>query len=342
MWWTAEVPHTADGTSLQHHLECNSWKPARDIGEGLVVTQEWSRKPRSQNGVRNYLDYREQIETYFMEVAHHAEAKQPGSIDAAKLRDSSEAPIDTRFHYIDTNAYRNGTKGIEKRIEDEIVAVIGVGGSGSYLVDVLVKTNVRELHLFDADVMETHNAFRVAGAARIEELGGNTSKVAWHERRYREVRKEGLHVHCIELTDDTLSRLESFTTVFIAVDDLPVRRKLQRACTSMDILHLAVGIGLDIEGVNNDQLGGNVKVEVNYRTRAEDSDGSAQGEPPREGDDVYRSNIQTAELNMLSAALAITEWKAARQIYRNERSVDIDTIIYSSTTGRILDARKGA
>ncbi|MDE2822418.1 MAG: ThiF family adenylyltransferase [Chloroflexota bacterium] len=288
------------------------------------------------------MDYREQIETYFMEVAYHAEAKQPGSIETAKTHDSSESQIDTRFHYIDTNAYRNGTKGIEKRIEDEIVAVVGVGGSGSYLVDVLAKTNVKELHLFDADTMETHNAFRVAGAARIAELGGNTSKVAWHERRYREVRKEGLHVHCIELTDDTLSRLGSFTTVFIAVDDLPVRRKLQRACSSMGILHLAVGIGLDIEGMGNDQLGGNVKVEINYLTRREDTYGSPQGEPRPEGEDIYRSNIQTAELNMLSAALAIAEWKAVRQVYRSERAVDIDTLIYSSTTGKILGARKGA
>ena len=342
VWWTGEVPHTADGRSLQEHLECNSWSPARDLGEGIFVTQEWSRKPRSESGVRNYLDYREQIETYFREVADHAEAQQPGSIEAAKLHHRSEGPIATRFHYVDTNAYRNGTKGIETRIEDEVVAVVGVGGSGSYLVDVLAKTDIRELHLFDDDVMQTHNAFRVAGAARIGELDGNTSKVAWHERRYREVRKEGLHVHSIQLTDDTLSRLQSCTTVFIAVDHLPVRRKLQRACTSMGILHLAVGIGLEIEGMNNDQLGGNVKVEVNYRASADDCDASARGEQPPDGDDVYRSNIQTAELNMLSAALAITEWKAVRQVYRSERRADVDSIIYSSTTGEILVTRKGA
>ena len=53
-----------------------------------------------------------------------------------------------------------GSGGIENRIEDEIVAVIGVGGSGSYLVDVLMKTDIQELHMYDGDVLKQHNAFR--------------------------------------------------------------------------------------------------------------------------------------------------------------------------------------
>ncbi len=56
----------------------------------------------------------------------------------------------------------------------------------------------------------------------------------------------------------------------------------------------------------------------------------------KEDDDVYGSNIQTAELNMLGAALAITEWKAIRGVYRNERDRDVDRVIYSATTGKIL------
>ena len=60
-----------------------------------------------------------------------------------------------------------------------------------------------------------------------------------------------------------------------------------------------------------------------------------------EEDDVYGSNIQTAELNMLSAALAIVEWKAIRGIYRSERDDGVDTVIYSATTGRILTTKKG-
>ena len=52
-------------------------------------------------------------------------------------------------------------------------------------------------------------------------------------------------------------------------------------------------------------------------------------------------NVQTAELNMLGAALAITEWKAIRDVYRNERKNGIDSILYSVSTGGILLAKKG-
>lgn len=235
-----------------------------------------------------------------------------------------------------------GTKGIESRIEEEVVAVVGVGGTGSYLVDVLAKTNVKELHLFDDDVMKIHNAFRVAGAARVGELGGKKSKLDWHEERYREVRVKGLILHHRKLNDDNFDALDGCTTAFIAVDDLEVRRTIQRACTAMDILHLSVGIGLDVEGANNDKIGGMVKVETNFdagepRKEVRENPSDAAGDV----DDVYASNIQTAELNMLGAARAIAEWKAKRGIYRNERDEGNDETIYSVTTGEINIHRKG-
>ena len=61
-----------------------------------------------------------------------------------------------------------------------------------------------------------------------------------------------------------------------------------------------------------------------------------------ERDDVYDSNIQTAELNMLGAALAITEWKAVRGIYRSDRDKAKDSTIYSVSTGEIDFDQKGA
>lgn len=343
VWWTGYTPHTISGDSMDSHLVCGSWVPSRELGEGITVTEQWSRKLRENGRPRQYTDFREKIETYVAEVASHAEAKRPGTIDACKHGYRPKIHSGSRFHYTDTSTYRNGTRGIESRIEDEVVGIIGIGGSGSYLVDVLAKTNVKEIHLFDHDTMETHSAFRVAGAARAEELGCNKGKVDWHRERYNVVRKEGLFTHRISVDKESLALLDKCTTVFIAVDDLDVRRMLQSALTRKGILHLAVGIGLDIEGVHNDQLGGNVKVEINFRDPHANGSTDCQTAPSEDGalDDLYRSNIQTAELNMLGAALAITEWKATRQVYRTERSSEFDSVIYSSTTGKILVARKG-
>ena len=84
-----------------------------------------------------------------------------------------------------------------------------MGGTGSYLMDILAKTNVKELHLFDEDVLKQHNAFRMCGAARIEELGGSCAKVDWYRRTYAAVREEGIHVHTEELTGDCRMSLRS-------------------------------------------------------------------------------------------------------------------------------------
>ena len=342
VWWSGGIPHTADGDSMEQHLSISRWEPARELGEGINVCMHWSRKPKKPGGGnRGYTDYQEKINTYVTEICGEAEAKFPGVLEAARSGEDPEEVLESRFKYIDTNTYRNGTRGIEKRIHDEVVAVIGIGGSGSYLVDILAKTNVKELHLFDDDVMHQHNAFRLPGAARLEELGGAITKAEWHRKQYAPVREMGVHIHPERIDAATAHRLSACTMVFIAVDDLDVRRRIQAACNDLGIAHIAVGIGVEVEGESNDALGGMVKIERLYvplpkqmrvaRENADDGDQVAQ---------VY-GNIQTAELNMLSAALAIVEWKAMRGFYRNDRADSIDSVIYVVSGGDIRLAQKG-
>ncbi len=79
-----------------------------------------------------------------------------------------------------------------------------------------------------------------------------------------------------------------------------------------------------------------LKIELGYQAEKRFVEQEGRSLENKEDDDVYGSNIQTAELNMLGAALAITEWKAIRGVYRNERDRDVDRVIYSATTGKIL------
>jgi hypothetical protein len=41
------------------------------------------------------------------------------------------------------------------------IAIVGVGGSGSYILDQVAKTWVDRIDLFDGDVFENHNAFPI-------------------------------------------------------------------------------------------------------------------------------------------------------------------------------------
>lgn len=334
VWWTGKMPYTAEGKSLKEDLCCGEWEEGRELGEGISVYMEWSRRPKQGKMYRKYKDYYEKIKTYVDFVSFHAESKMPGVLKVSLSGKNTKIDSNTRFEYMNTSSYRNGTKGIEDKVSDEVVAVIGVGGTGSYLVDILAKTDIKELHLYDNGVMETDSVFRLAGAVHKSEF--NMAKVSWHKIRYENVRKKGLHIYENKVDSQNIATLKKCSTVFIAVDDLEARRKIQKKCNEMGIFHLSVGIGVEREGENDNQLGGMIKVEREYKTIVVKQNKNAEAKQQQPINDIYKSNIQTAELNMLGAALAIIEWKIKKGIYRSDRTNNYDRVIYSTPSGNTI------
>lgn len=55
---------------------------------------------------------------------------------------------------------RQNTTDLARKFQHERVAIVGVGGTGSYILDMVAKTWVREIHLFDSDRFLQYNAFR--------------------------------------------------------------------------------------------------------------------------------------------------------------------------------------
>jgi tRNA A37 threonylcarbamoyladenosine dehydratase len=74
------------------------------------------------------------------------------------------------FNYPDTNSSRAGIEFLNRKFENQKIAIIGLGGTGSYILDQVAKTPVKEIHIFDADVFQLHNAFRSPGAVSSEKL----------------------------------------------------------------------------------------------------------------------------------------------------------------------------
>ncbi len=334
VWWTGEIPYNSEGKSMKDDLCCAEWTNGHNLGEDIVVYMQWSRMIKQDGQKRAYNDYYEQITTYIKEVSFHAESKTPGVLERSKNGEVNKDNSDERFVYINSSQYRNGTKGIEDKISDEIVAVIGVGGTGSYLVDVLVKTNIKELHLYDHDTIETDSAFRLAGAVHKNEFG--MAKVDWHEKSYKNIRAKGLHTHKNKIDNKNLDTLKNYNTVFIAVDNLNSRREIQRKCNELGVFHLSVGIGVEKEGENDSQLVGMVKIEKEYQVNNSRNSTNIVQNNQQPIIDIYRSNIQTAELNMLGAALAIIEWKIKKGIYRSDRDSDHNLLNYATPSGTIL------
>ncbi|MBZ5596504.1 MAG: hypothetical protein LAP39_30045 [Acidobacteriia bacterium] len=64
------------------------------------------------------------------------------------------------------------------------IAIAGLGGTGSYILDFVAKTPVWEIHLYDGDDYLQHNAFRAPGAPSLAELQEQTKKATRFKNIY--------------------------------------------------------------------------------------------------------------------------------------------------------------
>ena len=126
------------------------------------------------------------------------------------------------FLYYDTGSVRSAIQAANLRFKGLQVAIVGVGGTGSYILDLVAKTCVAEIHLIDADVFSNHNAFRAPGAARKEELDTRPTKISYLAGHY-DVFRKGIVRHETRITAENLDLLAGMNFVFIAVDDGPSR-----------------------------------------------------------------------------------------------------------------------
>ena len=112
----------------------------------------FSNKPQG-----NYTDYYHKFTRYIQLLSAEAQAVDP-TATAATFR--KVAPDwHGVFNYADTNASRANITGLSDKFVDQRVGIVGLGGTGTYILDMVAKTPVKEIHLYDGDVFCQHNAF---------------------------------------------------------------------------------------------------------------------------------------------------------------------------------------
>ncbi len=216
------------------------------------------------------------------------------------------------FVYADTASPRAGIEVVSSRLGGGTIAIIGLGGTGSVVLDLLVKTPVERLVLIDGDMVEQHNAFRFPGAMSLAEIEAGGSKVDHFARIYGRMHR-GITAHPVHLTPDNLDLLDDVDLVFCCVDSVEARAFLIPHLEARDLPFIDCGLGLSLV---DDRLMGLVRVTTS--TPAMRSHVHDKGRIPvggRDGDDLYRSNIQVADLNMLAGTLAVIQYKQLRGFY---------------------------
>lgn len=289
------------------------------IGETVVANHSFSAKPKPSGYYNNYY---EKFSTYADILSGPVQSIDPSA--SAKtyplIQNSGEELV---FKYMDTASSRAEITAISKKLALNKIAIFGLGGTGSYVLDLIAKTPVKEIHLFDGDLFLQHNAFRAPGAASGQELGEKLPKVTYFERIYSKMRS-GIIAHNEYVSSENLDQLSDMNFVFLCMEG-KAKKTIVRKLEEMDLPFIDVGMGVYLAG---DALGGIVRTTTSVRGRR-DHVWTMQRIPFSDGADrnEYDKNIQIADLNALNAAMAVIKWKKLLGFY-----IDQERELYSTYT----------
>lgn len=309
-FWTGPRPYGLDG-QVVHGLggdvaQLNLSEHCSD----MVVQQRFSHKLKEGGQKRPYVDNFEKVESYVAMIS--GPAMQKFNVDPYTFRDYEQESPNSVFKLRDTLTSRAEISDLAKLFENDVVAVIGLGGTGAYLLDFMVKTPVREIRGFDGDNFFVHNAFRSPGRLEAGEDGElRKSKAEVYRKRY-ETFRHGLTIKPLFVDESSGDELDGVTFAFVCVDKGSSRKRIFDLLISKNIPFIDVGMGLNRKP---GPISGTVRTTYFPRDRGHAIREKGYAPEVDPSDDVYKSNVQIAELNALNAALAVLRFKQIRGFY---------------------------
>lgn len=324
VWFTGSMPYMADGTSLENAMHAGSAMPSPETVAGRTVFCRFSNYPDPEAQALMRTDVFVKMTHYIRKLERFVAAIDP-SATAAGRRSFKENVQPSVFHYPNTSIARAGLEAYENKLTVNKVAIVGLGGTGAYILDALAKTPVAEIHLFDGDVIESHNGFRLPGAIPGSLVATGLHKTEYLRDVYHHLRG-GVESFPFRIDDNTVQRLDECNFVFIAVDHGPSRGLIANYLMAKGVPFIDVGIG--VEKIPEDvKLLGRARVTF-VDPRHENAAKVVAGLPVADdkNEEVY-NNIQLVELNAINAMLAIVKYKQYLDFYSEE--IPYDSLKYT-------------
>jgi hypothetical protein len=295
VYFVGEYPCNVDGSAIEQ-LRHQSNKV--NLGYGIVADHSFSNKPPS-----GYKDYVDKMTQYIKILTAPAQSiDETVTAQTYKVIESKE--FDSVLHYNDTNASRAEINAINENLRGLKIGIIGLGGTGSYILDQVAKTLVGEIHLFDGDLFLQHNAFRAPGAPKLAQLNERISKVEYFSGIYSNMHKH-IIPHEIYIDESNVAILSKLDFVFVCIDKSEIKKFIFKKLQSLKIPFIDTGIG--VERVE-DKLTGMVRTTASGNSRNKHVWNGLISFADYENDD-YSSNIQISDLNAFNAMLAVIKWK---------------------------------
>lgn len=296
MWFIGGHPCDPDGIEIG---EIKHSSAQTDFGNEFVVNHGFSAKLRG--GVQ-YPDYHKKVTTYVNIIEGPAKHFQP-DISARVFKPIVDEPGTSVFKYADSATSRAGIGVMSSKLAGQKIAIIGIGGTGSYVLDFVAKTHVKEIHLYDADKFHQHSAFRAPGAPSLEELT-SPDKVEYFANLHGKMRY-GITPHPERITEKNVAQLADCSFVFICIDKPEAKEPIINGLIQYKVPF--VDVGMDVQQKDG-RLFGHCRTtfcppEKSDHIESHVSYGSGRA------NDLYASDIQVAELNALNAAHAVIRWK---------------------------------
>jgi hypothetical protein len=315
VWWTGDYPCFANGTPIE---ALRNEDGTRELFPGCLIKHRFSNKP---DGYSNFPDHYTKLTHYAMLIQAQVKALD-SSMDARGVTPSSATSnaataigdTPSPFVYADSASARAAIQTVSARLAGFTIGIVGLGGTGSYILDQIAKTPVGAIHLFDGDEFLQHNAFRTPGAVKESDFAGKPNKADFFRNRY-EVMHQGIVSHPTYIDESNAHLLDQMDFVFLCVDrgrsrELVVRRLLARQIDFID-----VGMNLHLAPDGSKLIG---TCRVTLATRNSNSHLSDYVPMDDDEDDaVYHQNIQIADMNAINAQLAVMKWKQCCGFYED-------------------------
>jgi tRNA A37 threonylcarbamoyladenosine dehydratase len=235
------------------------------------------------------------------------------------------------FKYPDTNSSRAQIEDLNIKFKDQKIAIIGLGGTGSYILDLISKTPVKEIHLYDDDIFQVHNAFRAPGAVPSEKFEDepNIKKVWYFHEIYSNIHN-GIVPHDTCVSGENVKEMKNFSFIFLSIDSTGSKSIIIDKLIEYKVPFIDVGLG--VQRVNDLLIG---TIRVTTATNAKNDHLKNRISMESETQNEYSSNIQIADLNSLNAALAVIKWKKLIGFYQDLKQEN--NALYFISTDKLLN-----
>lgn len=311
MWFQGDKPFMNAGLEMSQVI--NHSRP-QQLFQGFTAQHYLSNKPNGQ-AFTNFYDKVVHYHTLFVSQARTVEP----NADARTGCIHRERDGKSVFQYPDTASSRVGITALSQKLEGDKVAIIGLGGTGSYILDQLAKTPVSSILLCDGDILEPHNAFRSPGAVAFEDLEKKPKKVEYYQATYSQMHKN-IEIVDEYITAENVSILKGCDFVFLALDSGSARKLLTEYLVETGIPFIDVGLGIErLELENGDAvLRGSCRVTLATPEKHDHLSKYLVFKDDDPDEAIYKSNIQIADMNAMNAMLAVGLWKQYKSFYHGE------------------------